>query len=175
MSGDLADQQVSSRSASAHAFALSDASDHVDSTVTVAAGQSTRSGRQQLQTFSIAAEADAPARYSFTPASADALTTAATTLTAAVPAPAAPQQRPTLVSVVSDFVAAVLQPLLSPGEGSPIQIPILTAVLSLVRNEFERILSSARRMWRPNKPSLCSRIPQHNLLCSRIPHSNTCW
>ena len=142
VSGDSADQRVSSRSASAHALAHSDASDHVDSTVAVAAGQSTRSGRQQLQTFSIAVETDAPAKYSFAPSSADALTSAATTYDeSAAPAPSAPQPRPTLVSVVSDFVAAVLQPMLSPGKGSPIQIPILTAVLSLVRNEFERILS----------------------------------
>jgi hypothetical protein len=34
----------------------------------------------------------------------------------------------------------VLQPLLDAAENSPIQIPILSAVLSLVRNEFERIL-----------------------------------
>ena len=102
-----------------------------------------------MQTFSIAAEADAPVGKSFAPSPADALTSAATTLTAAaatsaVPAPSEPQQRPTLVSVVSDFVAAVLQPMLSPGEGSPIQIPILSAVLSLVRNEFERILFSRK-------------------------------
>jgi hypothetical protein len=136
-SGDSAEQQVASRSASPHASALPDAADDVGSTVTEAAGQSTPSGRQQ--TFSIAAVADAPASYSFAPDSADALTTAATTSTATVPAPAQPQQRPTLVSIVSDFVAAVLNPLLSPGTGSPIQIPILTAVLSLVRNELERI------------------------------------
>ena len=41
-------------------------------------------------------------------------------------------------------MSAVLQPMLSPGEGSPIQIPILSAVLSLVRNEFERVLFSRK-------------------------------
>ncbi len=46
-----------------------------------------------------------------------------------------------MLNLVSDFVAAVLQPLLSPVRGTPIQIPILTAALSLVRNEFERIFA----------------------------------
>ena len=138
-SSDSADPQVSSRSASAQTFALPRASDVVDSTVTVAAGQPNRSGRQQSsQTFKIAAVADDPARHSFASASTAALT-AATTVTAAAPAPAVPQQRSTLVSVFSDLVAAVLQPLLSPGKGSPIQIPILTAMLPAVRDELERI------------------------------------
>ena len=80
------------------------------------------------------------------PSSADALTSAVTTstavtATAAASVPSEPQQRPTLASVVSDFVAAVLHPMLSPDKGSPIQMPILSAVLSLVRNEFERSLS----------------------------------
>jgi hypothetical protein len=70
--------------------------------------------------------------------------TAATTLTtsfaAAASAPAAPQQRPTLVSVVSDLVAAVLRPLMSPGPWSPIQPTLLLGVLSAVRNEIERTL-----------------------------------
>ena len=55
--------------------------------------------------------------------------------------PTVPQPPRTLISVVTEFVASVLHPLLSAAEGSPIQIPILSAVLSLVRNEFERILA----------------------------------
>ena len=156
VSDDSADQQTSNRSASAHAFGLSDASDHVDSTGAVAAGQPTRSGRQQLQTFSIAAEADAPVRYSLAPASTDVLTSDATTPTAAaatsvVPAPSAPQRRPTLVGVVSEFVAAVLQPILSPGKGSPIQMPILSAVLAAWRNEFERVLFPRKANMAPQQ------------------------
>jgi hypothetical protein len=61
-----------------------------------------------------------------------------TTLTAAAPAPSVPQQPKTALNLVSDFVTAVLRPLLSPARGTPIQLPILTAALSLVRNEFER-------------------------------------
>lgn len=71
---------------------------------------------------------------------ADTATAATTFTTTALTTPPAPQPRPTLVSVITDFVASVLRPLLNPGEGSPIQIPILTAMLSLVRDEFERIL-----------------------------------
>ncbi len=36
-------------------------------------------------------------------------------------------------------MAAVLRPLMGPGTGSPIQMPLLTAMLSAVRDEFERI------------------------------------
>lgn len=67
---------------------------------------------------------------------ASAMTT--TSLVAA--APAVSQQPRTLITAVTQFVAAVLQPLLDAAEHSPIQIPFLSAALSLVRNEFERIL-----------------------------------
>jgi hypothetical protein len=139
VSGDSADQQVSSRSASAHALPLPGISKDVESTVTVDAGQSNQSGPQQLQTFGIVADALASARYSSAQSSADALASAATTLTAAVPVPVVPQPRPTLVSIVSDLVDAVLNQLLSPGTGSPSQMPILTALLAAVRDELERI------------------------------------
>ncbi|MDT5018432.1 MAG: hypothetical protein QOD39_4592, partial [Mycobacterium sp.] len=137
-------QQVPHGTANAHASGLEDAagleddsdSDDIDSTDLGVDGQSNQSGGQQAQTFSLTAADDAPARKSFASSSADALTMAATTFTA----PAAPQQRTTLVGVVSDLVAAVLNPLLSPGNGSPFQISILTAVLSVVRNEFERVM-----------------------------------
>jgi len=125
---------------------------------------------------------------SFAPSSADALTSSATTLTAAaatsaVQAPSEPQQRPTLVSVVSDFVAAVLQPMLSPGNGSPIQIPILSAVLSLVRNEFERILfpRKANEASRPavalltdptTQPSLFAEPTQQHVLVIGVDGTN---
>jgi len=56
-------------------------------------------------------------------------------------APVVAPRPPTLVAAIADFVDALLQPLLNPGPGSPFQIPILTAVLSLVRNEFERIFA----------------------------------
>lgn len=71
-------------------------------------------------------------------------TSTRSSLRSAAPAPVALPQRPTLVSVVSEVVAAVLQPLLSPGNGSPIGLPILTAVLALVRNELDRILVPRR-------------------------------
>jgi hypothetical protein len=65
---------------------------------------------------------------------------ATTTSLAAAAAPAVPQQPRTLITAVTQLVAAVLQPLLDAAENSPIQIPFLSAALSLVRNEFERIL-----------------------------------
>ena len=91
------------------------------------------------QTVGLAAVVDNPAPHASAQSSARVSTTLAPT---SVVAPAVPQQpKKTLVGVVSDFVASVLQPLLSPGKGSPIQMPILSAVLSLVRNEFERIFA----------------------------------
>jgi Type I phosphodiesterase / nucleotide pyrophosphatase len=124
-----ADKQLTSRSASAHTSSVPDASDEVDETTTAADSQTEQ---PQPLTFSIAADTDAPASTS-----TDAFTTAALTLT--TPPPAPPQPAPSLVSIVSDFVAAVLNPLLSPGTGSPIQIPILTAVLAAMRDALERI------------------------------------
>jgi hypothetical protein len=127
-SGKSDHEQVVSRSKRVPASAVADAVDDVDATITAAADV-----EPAPQTFGRAAVADDPAPQP----SAAVFTTVAT----AVPAPAVPQQPKTLVGVVTEFVAAVLQPLLSPGEGSPIQLPILTAALALVRNEFERIFA----------------------------------
>lgn len=75
---------------------------------------------------------------------ADDVTTVAAASNSVVAPPAVPVRPKTLVGVVTEIVASVLQPLLNLGEGSPIQMPILTAALALVRNEFERILAPAR-------------------------------
>ncbi|HEY6574456.1 MAG TPA: alkaline phosphatase family protein [Mycobacterium sp.] len=133
--GDSAHQRVVSRSANVHRSARAATTD-VDSRVTA-----TDEVEPERQTVSVAAVADPPARQSFARSSAQARMTSATTLTSAVPAPSVPQQPKTVLNLVSDFVAAVLQPLLGPVRGTPIQIPILTAALSLVRNEFERIFA----------------------------------
>jgi hypothetical protein len=110
--------------------------DDVESSVTAAVGQSTRSSGRQAQTFSTITVADTSAN-----ASADAFTTAATTFTTmAAAAPTASQPRPTVVSVVTDFVAAVLQPFMSPGTGLPFPASLLVGLLSTVRNEIERAL-----------------------------------
>jgi hypothetical protein len=133
-SGDSADQQVTKRSARTHPVGTHPA-----------AHPQTTDGHQTVddadegepQTFGLAV-VDTPAPQTST----HALTTAPTASTSAVSPPAAPPQpKKTLVGVISDFVASVLQPLLSPDKGSPIQMPILSAVLSLVRNEFERIFA----------------------------------
>jgi hypothetical protein len=135
-SDDSADQQASSGNSFRAAKA---ANADVVSSVTAAVGQPTPSGGNRSQMRRAAVVADTPTNY----ASADAFATAATTFTAAAaaadPAPAEPQ-RPTIVSVVTDFVAAMLRPLISPGPWSPIQPTLLLGVLSAVRNEIERTL-----------------------------------
>ena len=78
------------------------------------------------------------------------------------------------MSVVSDFVASVLQPLLSPDKGSPIQMPILSAVLALVRNEFERIFAPRKANVAPQQTVALLTDPS-NPRCWRIPPSSTCW
>jgi hypothetical protein len=130
--GSSTDRQVASRSASKHAATVSLAPDDIDATVTVVADV-----EPQPQAFSLTAVADDPTPKSST----EVVTTVATALKSVTSTPAPPQQPTTMVAVVTEFVAAVLQPLLSPAGGAPVQIPFLSAVLSLVRNEFERIFA----------------------------------
>ncbi len=129
--------------------------------MTVADSRSNQSGSQQLRTFSLTADVDAPATYASARSSAAALTSTATTSTAAVPAPPAPRPT-TLISFVSDLVASVFQPLLGPGWGAPIQLPILTAVLSAVRDELERIFlpRTANRVSQQTAALLVDPSPQ---------------
>ena len=129
--GDSAHHQVLSRSGSVHRSPRPDKTD-VESTVTAGTTES------QPQTLSVAPVAEPPAPQPVARLSTQTRTMSATTLTAAAPAPSVPQQPKTALNLVSDFVTAVLRPLLSPARGTPIQLPILTAALSLVRNEFER-------------------------------------
>lgn len=86
----------------------------------------------QLQTFSLPKS------------SPESLTQTANLFTTRTAAPLAQQQPSTLLSVATNLVVAVLTPLLGAGDESPLQLPILTAVLSLVRNEFERILAPSQ-------------------------------
>lgn len=101
-----------------------------------------RPAHQQSKTVSRTASVDtfAPAsttRAALVSAPSPTPTAAAVTSLAPVVAPR-PQ---TLVTVIADFVDALFRPLLNPSSGSPFQIPILSAVLSLVRNEFERVFT----------------------------------
>jgi hypothetical protein len=119
----------------------SNGSGDVKSSATAAVGQSSQS---QSQTSNKDAVADTSADDSSADASADAVTTFATTFSARTAAtesaPAVPPQPRTLVSFVTDLVAAVLQPFMSPGTGQPIFASLLWGVLSAVRNEIERVL-----------------------------------
>jgi Type I phosphodiesterase / nucleotide pyrophosphatase len=128
---DSADQQVSAKSL--HADNFPDISGDIGSTVTTV--------KQSAPVAAKKSQIDTPAT-SFAPGTVDVVTTAATTF-GAVSAPAksaVPPEQPTLVSVVSDAVSAVLQPLLSAGTGSPNQAPVVWAMLSAVRDEMERIV-----------------------------------
>lgn len=88
------------------------------------------------RSFTLAATDPAPQAAS----SGEVFDTVAAAPTSVAPAPA-PAPPTTLIGVVADFISAILSPLLSPAQGSPIQMPILTAVLGAVRNEFERIFN----------------------------------
>jgi hypothetical protein len=137
------DETTVKGSTNRHSLRASVPSDDDDkSSVTTAVGQSTR---PESQTSNKEPVADNPTKDSSVDASADAVTTFATTFSArttavADPAPAASQPRPTLVSVVTELVAAVLQPFIGQGSGQPIFASLLWGVLSAVRNEIERAL-----------------------------------
>lgn len=79
----------------------------------------------------------APTQRSAQSTAAAVTATTTTALTAVAPVVRQPE---TVITVVTRFVAALLEPLLNAAEHAPIQIPILSAALSLVRNEFDRIL-----------------------------------
>lgn len=134
VSGDSAVQPVKNRSDSASpatGAAVTAAADAITAADPITAPDETE---QQSETVEpAAARDDAPAQTA-----TDAITTVAAT--SVTPAPSVPARPRTLVHAVTEFVASVLQPLLSLGEGAPIQIPLLSAALSLVRNEFERVL-----------------------------------
>ena len=101
-----------------------------------------RQAHQQAKTVSRTAAVDGSALASTTRASlssAPSPTPAAAAVTALAPVVAPRPQ--TLVTAIADFVDALFRPLLNPSTGSPFQIPILSAVLSLVRNEFERVFT----------------------------------
>ena len=110
-----------------------DTSGEATSLAAAAVGQSDPVGEERSPLRATAAAVDAPVQHS----------TAATTFTEpTAPRPAArtvPQQRPTLVTVVSDFVTAMLRPLMDKGADSPVQMPALLAMTAVVRDEFERV------------------------------------
>jgi hypothetical protein len=125
--------KTSKPSPSTHINTVVDVAGEADSSIAT----TTKLSEQKPPTLSFAAKDEN------TPTARTAvITTAATTFTTfSTPvAPVVPQPRPTLVSVVTDFVAAVLNPLLNWGAGSPIQLPVLWGMLSAVRDELERAL-----------------------------------
>jgi len=166
-SDDSADQRASS----GHDFRAPNTSGvDVVSSVAATAGQPTASdppSSEQSQMRSMAAVADTPTTYS----SARSFTTAATTFTAAAvaadSAPVEPPQPPTIVSVITDFVAAVLQPFLGPGSGLSFPASLLVGVLSAVGNEIERAL---RRIAPVASQYTVSQIAGPSLLADPTPN-----
>lgn len=137
------DEQVKGSSGHGRRAALpSDRSDDVESAVTAAVGQSNRSQSRASNTNAVV---DTSVDDFSADASKDeAITTFATTFSARTAAanlaPAAPQPQPTIVTFVTNLVAAVLQPFMGTGSGSPILPSLLLGMLSAVRNEIERAL-----------------------------------
>jgi hypothetical protein len=125
-----APQQPTDHTFGLNSLASQDDSDDVDSKVKF-------DDTEPAQTFSLTSATGASGQNSLAPSSADD-GSAARTMTTDIDAPTVPQQRATLVSVVADIVAAIINPFLSPANGSPIQVPIVTAMLAMVRDEFER-------------------------------------
>ncbi|MGV0791154.1 alkaline phosphatase family protein [Mycolicibacterium sp. XJ1819] len=79
---------------------------------------------------------DGTARLLSEDTTADALSFT-TTVAPEAEVPVVAQPRPTLISLVSDLVAAVLQPLISLGTGVPMQTPLLWTMLAATRNELQ--------------------------------------
>ncbi len=141
-SNDSADQRLSSGH-SAHVV-VPHVSDAVEPSVTSAVEHSSRPGGTRPQMRITNAVAGPPTQSLSANISTNAVTTPATASTtsaaATTSAPSEPPQPSTMVNVVSDLVAAVLQPLMSPGTGSPLPASLLVGLLSAVRNEIERML-----------------------------------
>jgi hypothetical protein len=127
-SGALVGQQSTTQTSGGNAISTQAGSDEDDKDFTLSDGQDS----QAFNTFAVGTSAQ---EFSAQPTGQQ---DAARTLTTDIDAPAVPQPRATLVSVIADFVAAVLNPLLSPGNGSPFGLPILSAMLGAVRDELER-------------------------------------
>ena len=87
-------------------------------------------------------------------------------------AAAAPKAGRYYFEFVSDFVAAVLDPLIGSADGSPIQMPILSAVLAAVREEFQRAMT--RRTAPTASQYTVTQLTGPKMGRRRIPLP-TCW
>lgn len=111
---------------------FSDLSNTIDSALD---NQTLESNEPQFRSFSRFIPEGAADIRSF----ASTFTTAATTRTALVTT-TVERPEPAWVSVVRDFIDAVLRQMQDQRDGSPLGIPTLTGALLLVRNELERSL-----------------------------------
>ncbi len=141
VSGDSAGRKASNTNTSrrAHTRSFADTIGDVKSAVDAA----TQRGEKTLQKLSTSGPADTPTTFSFATAPIDTAKTAVTPFTtaAALTPQSAPRPRTSIVPIFTDALGSVLQPLVSPGTGSPpLQLPTLAAILAAVRDEFERIL-----------------------------------
>ncbi|BBY83105.1 alkaline phosphatase family protein [Mycolicibacterium pulveris] len=114
----------------------------IESFVNAAAERFTGPQKPESQPQDTGAVAENPVKESAGSTTTTVLTSTATSTFAALAAPeaaipaAAPPQ-PTLVSLVTEAVEAVLRPLMGLGTGVPIQMPALWAMLAAARGEFE--------------------------------------
>lgn len=142
-----ADDQPATNTHDSRASRIADAPHDVQSLVTDAVERFTRAQEEKAQP-NIAAEVDNAADDVAQPPTTTTFTTTAsnpnptatfTTLTTPEAAAAAvTQPRPTLVSLVTETVAAVLGPLMGLDTGAPLQAPALWAMLAAARGEFEQ-------------------------------------
>jgi hypothetical protein len=121
------------------AITFSRISGRVESSPLPAVGQPNPVPAKVPQTFGAAASVDTPARYSFASKVPDA---------------------PMAIAAIQTMVT-VLRPLLGHGTGSPLQLPVMTAMLAAVRDEIERTtlrrnvsVAPQQTVTRPASPSL---------------------
>lgn len=146
--GDADEDQPATGTHDSRASRVADAPRDVRSMVTEAVERFTGAQEKQSQP-NITAEVDNFADDVAQTATTTARTTAASNPTATFTTLTTPdaaatvttQPRPTLVSLVTETVAAVLGPLMGLDTGAPLQVPALWAMLAAARGEFEQGVS----------------------------------
>ncbi|MCV7221496.1 alkaline phosphatase family protein [Mycolicibacterium elephantis] len=119
-----------------------DFANEVESFVNAAVERFAGRENPQSQPDSTGAVTDNPVQESTATTTATVLTsTATTTFTTLADPEAAPtiaRPQPTLISIVTETVEAVLRPLMGLGTGAPVEVPALWALFAAARGEFER-------------------------------------
>jgi Type I phosphodiesterase / nucleotide pyrophosphatase len=141
VSGNLVGRKASTANTSrlAHTRSLADTLGDVKAAVNA----STQRGEKTIRRLGTPGPTDTATTYSIATAPIDTARTAVTRFSEASALTPQPASRPrtSIVPIFTDALGSVLQPLVSPGTGSPpLQLPTLAALLAAVRDEVERIL-----------------------------------